>query len=124
MPGTMRTRPITVAETQVFTRAAEKLWSEPERIDLIDHLAHNPEAGDVIPGTGGVRKLRWGRICSGKRGGARVVYFYYRSDCPLYLLVAYAKAQAADLTPDEKKAVTALAGAIRGAADRPGGNER
>ena len=78
----------------------------------------------MIPGTGGVRKLRWSRPGSGKRGGARVVYFYYRPDCPLYLLLAYAKAQATDLTPDEKKAVAALAATIRGAVDGPRGDER
>ena len=111
----MKTRPITVAETQAFARSAEKIWGEEERAELVDHLAHNPEAGDVIPGTGGVRKLRWTRLGSGKRGGARVVYFYYRPDCPLYLLLAYAKAQASDLTADEKKTVTALAAIIKAA---------
>ena len=124
MPGAMRTRPVTVAETQIFARAAEKLWSEDERSGLVDHLARNPEAGDVIPGTGGVRKMRWGRFGSGKRGGARVVYFYFRSDRPLYLLMAYAKAQATDLTPDEKKAVSALAAAIKGSADQSRGTTR
>jgi len=111
----MRTRPITVAETQFFARAAEKIWSESERAELIDYVAHNPEAGDVIPGTGGVRKLRWSRAGSGKRGGARVVYFYYRLDRPLYLLLAYAKAQATDLTPEEKKIVSAFASSIKDA---------
>ncbi len=111
----MRTRPITVAETQAFARAAEKIWNEEERIELIDYVAHNPEAGDVIPGTGGVRKLRWGRSGSGKRGGARLVYFHYRADCPLYLLLAYAKAQATDMTADEKQAVAAFAAAIKAA---------
>ena len=57
----MRTRPITVAETQAFMRAASRIWSEEELAALVDHLAHNPEDGDVIPGTGGVRKLRWVR---------------------------------------------------------------
>ena len=113
----MRTRPITVAETHVFMRAAGRIWDEAERAELIDYLAHNPEAGDVIPGTGGVRKLRWGRSGSGKRGGARVVYFHYRADCPLYLLLAYAKAQAADLTADEKKAVAAFAAVIKAPRD-------
>lgn len=117
----MQTRPITVAETQAFVRSAEKIWSEQELAELVDHLAHNPEAGDLIPGTGGVRKMRWGRSGSGKRGGARVIYFYYRPDCPLYLLLAYAKAQATDLTPDEKKAVSALAAVLRDAADQQGG---
>ena len=120
----MQTRPITVVETQLFARAAEKLWSEPELAELIDHVAHNPETGDVIPGTGGVRKLRWSRSGSGKRGGARVVYFYYRPDRPLYLLLAYAKAQATDLTPDEKKAVAAFAATIKGALEGPRGDER
>jgi hypothetical protein len=70
----------------------------------------------VIQGTGGVRKLRWGKAESGKRGGARVIYFYYHSGCPLYLLLAYAKAQATDLTPDEKKAVAGFAAIIKTAA--------
>lgn len=80
---------------------------------MVDFVAHNPVSGDVIPGTGGVRKLRWARAGSGKRGGARVVYFYYRPNCPLYLLLAYAKAQASDLSPDEKKAVAAFAAVIK-----------
>lgn len=113
----VKTRPITVAETHFFLRAAEKIWSEEERAELVDYVAHNPEAGDVIPGTGGVRKLRWARSGSGKRGGARVIYFYYRPDCPLYLLLAYAKAQATDLSADEKKAVAAFAATIKSVVD-------
>ena len=109
----VKTRPITVAETQAFARSAGKIWSEEERAELVDHIAHNPEAGDVIPGTSGVRKLRWGRSGGGKRGGARVVYFYYRPDCPLYLLLAYAKAQATDLSANEKKVVAAFAATIK-----------
>ncbi len=119
----MQTRPITVAETQAFVRSAEKIWSDEELAELLDHLAHNPEAGDLIPGTGGVRKVRWGRSGSGKRGGARVIYFYYCLDCPLYLLLAYAKAQATDLTPEEKKAVAALAAIIKAAANQRGDDQ-
>lgn len=113
----VQTRPITVAETQAFARSAAKIWSEDELAALVDHVAHNPESGDVIPGTGGVRKMRWGRSGSGKRGGARVIYFYYRPDCPLYLLLAYGKAQATDLTQDEKKAVGAFAATIKATVD-------
>ena len=113
----VRTLPITVAETSIFTRSAEKIWSEDERAELVDFVARNPEAGDLIPGTGGVRKLRWARAGSGKRGGARVIYFFYRPDCPLYLLLAYAKAKASDLTPDEKKAVAAFAAMIKATVD-------
>ncbi len=114
----MLTRPITVAETHAFMRMAEKIWSEAELAALVDHLARNPEDGDVIPGTGGVRKLRWGKAGSGKRGGARVIYFYYQVDCPLYLLLAYAKAQATDLTPEEKKAVAGFAAIIKQSAGK------
>ena len=109
----LQTRPIAVAETQMFEGAAAKIWSEDERLALVDRVARNPESGDVIPGTGGVRKLRWGRAGSGKRGGARVIYFYYDIDCPLYLLFAYAKASAEDMTADEKRAVSALAAVIK-----------
>ena len=112
----MQSVPITVAETQMFERAAAKIWSEDERLVLVDYMARNPESGDVIPGTGGVRKLRWGRAGSGKRGGARVIYFYYDVDIPLYLLLAYAKASAEDMTADEKRAVTAFAAVIKRAA--------
>ena len=100
----------------MFVRAASKIWNEDERAALIDYMARNPESGDVIPGTGGVRKLRWGRSGSGKRGGARVIYFYYDMDCPLYLLLAYAKASAEDMTADEKRAVSAFAAVVKGAA--------
>lgn len=120
--ATVKTRPITVAETQIFARSAARIWSEAELAELVDYVAHNPEAGDVIQGTGGVRKLRWGKVGSGKRGGARVIYFYYHSGCPLYLLLAYAKAQASDLTPDEKKAVAGFAAIIKTAAGIAGGD--
>ena len=80
----MQSRPVTVAETQAFMRSAAKIWNEEELAALVDHVARNPEAGDVIPATGGVRKMRWGRGSSGKRGGARVIYFYYRPDRPPY----------------------------------------
>ncbi len=110
----MQTRPIAVVETSLFLRQAEKIWNDEERAALVDHIARNPEAGDIIPGTGDVRKVRWGRAASGKRGGARVIYFYYDMDRPLYLLLAYAKAQASNMSPNEKKAVAAIAAAIKG----------
>lgn len=109
---------VSVAETLAFAKAAARIWTDEELTELIEHVAHHPEAGVVIPGTGGVRKLRWGRIGTGKRGGARVIYFYYRDDRPLYLLLAYAKAQASDLSPEEKKAVAALAATLRDKQDK------
>jgi hypothetical protein len=109
----MQTRLITVAETHMFRRQAEKIWNEAELAALVDHLALNPEDGDVIPGTGGIRKLRWGKAGTGKHGGVRVIYFFHHTDMPLYLLLAYAKAQATDLTPNEKRTLSALAAALK-----------
>lgn len=64
----------TVIETEIFVRAASEIWTEAECASFINWLAINPEAGDVIPGSGGCRKVRWARAGMGKRGGARVIY--------------------------------------------------
>jgi hypothetical protein len=69
---------------------------------LVDYLAHNPAAGEVIQGTGGVRKLRWGLVGRGKRGGARVIYFCHSADIPLFALTAYAKNERADLSQRDR----------------------
>jgi hypothetical protein len=109
----MRTRPITVTETAVFMRQAAEVWSEEERLAFVDFIARNPETGDLIPESGGVRKVRWGRQGSGKRGGVRVIYIYHHTDAPLYLLMIYAKARREDLSPDAKRAVQALAARLK-----------
>src|SRR5438132_4677550 len=101
----MWTRPITVAETAVFMRQAAGIWSEDDRSSFIDFIARNPEVGDLIPQTGGVRKVRWSRQGMGKRGGVRVIYYYHAPDTPLYLLMVYAKAQRDDLSPDSRRTV-------------------
>jgi hypothetical protein len=106
-------KPITVAETQLFIRQASDVWSEDEQFEFVDFIASDPDAGDVIPDTGGVRKVRWSRQGSGKRGGVRVIYFYYNEDAPLYLLMVYAKAQEENLSPAGKKTVRALAEALK-----------
>jgi hypothetical protein len=111
----MRTRPITVAETAVFMRQAGTLWTYDERLEFIDFIARNPEAGDLIPGTGGVRKVRWGRRGSGKRGGVRIIYFYHDPGMPLYLLMIYAKAQRDDLSPDARRTVQSLMARLKAA---------
>ncbi len=92
--------PITVVETPEFLSATRKLLTDEERTLLVDYLAQNPMMGDLVPGTGGVRKLRWGLEGRGKRGGARVVYFFHSADIPLFALTAYAKNERADLTPE------------------------
>ena len=103
----------TVVETPTFMRQADKLFSEDERRELIDFLARNPLAGDKIPGTGGVRKLRFSTSGRGKRGGARVIYYYLDEAMPVYTLLAYTKATKTDLTPNEKHVISALAAALK-----------
>lgn len=89
----------TVAETEVFVRYAKEIWSGEERSEFITWIAANPLAGDVIPGSGGCRKVRWSRAGMGKRGGARVIYFY-QADRAIWLLIAYTKAKFDNLPPE------------------------
>ena len=103
----------TVAETPTFSRQAAKLFNEDEKRDLIDYLAGNPLAGDEIPGTGGVRKVRFGAKGRGKRGGARVIYFYGGEGVPIYALLAYSKSDQTKLSPREGRVVAALVKAIK-----------
>jgi hypothetical protein len=105
--------PLTVVETPQFVRQAGDLWTETERHEFVDFIARNPESGDVIPDTGGVRKMRWRRQGIGKRGGVRVIYFYYNPSTPLYLLMVYAKAMREDVTPEAKKAVAEFAARMK-----------
>lgn len=82
----------TIVESPLFTSQSRAIWSEDERGAFCAWLAANPDAGDVIPATGGCRKVRWAVDGRGKRGGARVVYFN-RTDCgKIFLLTVYTKA--------------------------------
>ena len=103
----------TIAETPTFSRQADRIFTEAEKRELIAFLARNPLAGDEIPDTGGVRKLRFAAAGRGKRGGARVIYYFLDETIPIYALLAYAKAARTDLTPDEKRAVPALLAALK-----------
>jgi mRNA-degrading endonuclease RelE of RelBE toxin-antitoxin system len=104
---------MTVAETAPFIRQAAKLWTEDDRDAFVDFIAANPDAGDVIPDTGGLRKVRWGRTGTGKRGGVRIIYFYHDDTMPLYLLLIYAKAERENWTQDEKRRAQALTETIK-----------
>ncbi len=77
---------ITIVETPTFERQAAELLSEEERNQLFDQLSREPTIGDLIPGLGGVRKLRVGVERRGKRGGARVIYYYFDQSTPLTAL--------------------------------------
>jgi mRNA-degrading endonuclease RelE of RelBE toxin-antitoxin system len=103
----------TVAETPTFTKQADDLFEEEEKQALISLLSQNPLAGDVISGTGGVRKLRYAASGKGKRGGARVIYYYFDESLPLYALLVYPKNAKTDLTPDDKRAASAFVEALK-----------
>jgi hypothetical protein len=89
----------TVAETSIFIRYAAEIWTEVERIEFINWIAAHPEAGDIIPGSGGCRKVRWSRKGSGKRGGTRIIYFC-APDEVIWLLIVYKKSSLDNLPTD------------------------
>jgi len=92
-----------------FLAATPKQMDDEERAELVAYLAYNPTVGDVIPGSGGVRKIRWGLEGRGKRGGARVIYFFHDLEMPLYIFTAYAKNERENLDQPEMKAFQKLA---------------
>ncbi|MAB13869.1 MAG: addiction module toxin RelE [Parvibaculum sp.] len=108
----------TVAETSIFAKKAAMLLSEDERAELISYLAQNPDAGDEIKGTGGVRKMRFKAKGKGKSGGVRVIYYFFNKTIPLYALTIYGKNEKADLSAEEKKIVSALAARIKATAKK------
>ena len=75
-----------IVETDSFARQARVLWNESEIEVWQSYLSLNPLSGLEIPGTGGVRKLRWSLSGMGKRGGARIIYYYYDTSAPIFLL--------------------------------------
>ena len=95
----------TVLETDHYRQKASRLLSERERAGIRSSLAENPDAHDVIPGLGGIRKARWGQEArhKGKRGGVRVIYFYGLSAGAVVLIDIYSKAQKEDLNAEDKK---------------------
>jgi hypothetical protein len=103
----------TLIETESFIRQASALWSEAELNALKDYLARNPLSGEEIPGTNGLRKLRWRLSNTGKRGGARVIYYYYNESAPLYLLMAYAKSARENPDSSSMASVCKLAEALK-----------
>ena len=83
---------LTIIETATFQRRAKAIWTTDEYEDFIAYIALHPDAGAVVPGTGGIRKLRWRSGSKGKRGGVRIMYFCNRTD-ELWLITLYAKHQ-------------------------------
>lgn len=106
---------ITVLQLPKFKTEATELIG-PDGIDaLAVYLIDHPDAGDVVPGSGGVRKLRWAAKGKGKRGGVRIIYLYVVIAARIYLIRCYAKNVKTDLTSDEKKQLRQIAAHLKGA---------
>jgi hypothetical protein len=104
----MPSAPVSVIEFAGYVRRAEEILTADERDNVINAIAYAPLIGDVIPGTGGLRKVRIARSGTGKRGGARAIYYFYNEAFPVLLLAVYAKSTQSDLSAGEKRLLTEL----------------
>jgi len=95
----------TVIKTPTFSKLADKIWTEDERLDFVSFIAKNPKSGDVIPNAEGARKVRWGVKGSGKRGGTRIIYFNLSEQGVIELIYIYKKVKQANMTANDIKKV-------------------
>ena len=93
---------ITIVELPEFIKKSEKVLQKEERDELLYYLSSNPKAGNLIQGTGGIRKLRWASKGKGKSGGSRVIYFFHNETIPLFLLTIFNKNEKINLTKSER----------------------
>ena len=96
---------LTVVETLLFQRQWPLYWTEEERGEFASFIAEHPGAGDVVPSSGGIRKVRWSRPGTGKSGGVRVIYFMRAAEGEIVLLTLYAKAKTGNLTGAQLKEI-------------------
>lgn len=99
---------VTFKETSFFTRQTVDLLSDEELTALQWALMANPESGDLIRGSGGLRKLRWAGSGRGKRGGLRVIYYWHVSGSVILLLLAYPKNEQENLSPEQIKILKSI----------------
>ena len=92
-------------ETALFTKYLQDYLEDNEYRELQNFLIKQPDSGDLIQGTGGLRKLRWSLDGRGKRGGIRVIYYWQVAEDQIYFFTLYAKNEISDLSSDEKKAL-------------------
>ncbi len=97
-----------VAETSIFSRRADALLKAEDRAVLINVLATDPMAGDLVPGLGGIRKLRFAPAGRGKSGAFRVIYYFAAIDRPILALLIYGKNEQENITPKQRDALLTL----------------
>lgn len=97
-----------IIETSVFTRQIKELISDEEYGEVQFALVQNPAQGDIIPRSGGIRKIRWAGSGRGKRGGIRVIYYWQVSEHLIFMLLAYPKNKQDNLTPAQLKVLRKL----------------
>ena len=100
---------LTVVETPSFLRDAKKLLDDEEREALVHFLSSSPNAGVLLKGTGGIRKLRWAREDTGKSGAFRVIYFFHSMEIPIFILNVFAKNEKANISQAERNELKLLA---------------
>lgn len=98
----------TVVETPSYLSDAERLFSPNERKAIVDRLAADPTCGVIIPGSGGVRKVRFGFGGRGKSGGARIIYLFSGESLPVFVLAVFAKNEKANLSAAERNVLARL----------------
>ena len=98
----MSKKQITVVELTEFSSFAQKHLSTNELMDIVTHLSCNTTDGDLIQGTGGLRKLRWAAKGKGKSGGVRIIYYFYSDEIPLFLITGFAKSEMANISQAAK----------------------
>ncbi len=104
---------LTVVELPHYIRKAEKLLSADERQAAVSYLAAHPEAGILLQGTGGIRKLRWATGSRGKSGGVRLIYYYHDIRIPLFMITLFAKHERANLSKAERNELSKLVTNLR-----------
>lgn len=102
----------TIVELPEFLRRSQNLLSNEEKLSLVNYLAAHPLAGDIMQGTGGIRKLRWAAQGRGKSGGARVIYYYHNESIPLFLLTLFGKGEKANLAKSERNDLSKFTGLL------------
>ena len=96
-----------IIETPIFTKKITDVLPDDEYRKLQGALVINPDLGPIIPGGHGLRKLRWRISGKGKRGGLRIIYYWYTQDEKIYMLIPYGKSEQEDLTRDQMKLLNA-----------------